>query len=100
MNNNIIEIQIPEDLRNAIQRADIEYQSRRNILIYIMENNINIPQERIDQYQKDCDDKFMLFNNLKNILEQQYVIPNTKNQKSTWNLDYISSILTINFIEG
>ena len=96
MNKNVIEIKIPEEIRDNIQRADMEYQSRRNILIYIMENDIKIPQERIDKYQKECDEKFIIFENLKTNLEQQYVKPNTNNLTiNHWQLDYKTCILTI-----
>ena len=96
--NNIIEIRIPENLRNDIQRADMEYQSRRNILIYIMQNDIAISQERINNYQVECDNKFIIFEQLKNKLEKEYVIPAVGNKKYSWKLDYLSSIISISII--
>lgn len=92
-----LEIAIPEQLRNNIQKVDLEYQSRRNIIIYIMENNINIPELQLKKYQRECDEKFNSFERYKALIERDYVIPNLpdKNNKYTWSLNYNTSILTI-----
>lgn len=91
-----IKIIIPQEVTNDIQRADLEYSSRRNILIYIMQNNIDIPKDRFDQYQKEYDEKFFLFEQLKQKIEKNYVIPNIKGKiMEKWYLDYPSSILYI-----
>jgi hypothetical protein len=45
-----ITIEIPEEIKNATQRADIECSARRDIITYILEKNINIPEERMAAY--------------------------------------------------
>ena len=45
-----IEITVPEEIRDQTQKANVERDARRDILLYIMQNNINIPEERIARY--------------------------------------------------
>lgn len=89
-------ITIPEELRNRIQRANVERDSRRDILLYIMQNNLNIPEERIKQYQKEYDEKYFEFEQMKAMIEKEYVqsIINN-NQTSNWTLNYNDCIITI-----
>ena len=93
-------IQIPEDIRNAAQKANLERDSRREILLYIMQNSINIPEERFKAYEKEYDEKYEAFENIKHLIEKDYVFPAiTPNKLKGWNLDYTSRNLTINFEE-
>lgn len=88
-------ITIPEELRNRIQRANVERDSRRDILLYIMQNNLNIPEERIKQYQKEYDEKYFEFEQAKVTIEKEYVQPATNNQALNWSLNYDDCIVTI-----
>lgn len=91
-------IVVPEDIRNAIQKANLERDSRRDILLYIMQNSINIPEEKLKAYEKEYDEKYADFEKLKTQIEKDYVLPAiAPNQPKGWNLDYHSCILTINF---
>lgn len=91
-------ITIPEELRTRAQRANVERDSRRDILLYIMENNLNIPEERIKQYQKEYDEKYFEFEKIKGIIEKEYVQPATDNQALNWSLNYDNCIVTIEVI--
>ena len=46
----IKEIIIPQVLRDNVQRANTERDARRDILLYIMQNDIDISEERVNQY--------------------------------------------------
>lgn len=92
-------IKIPEEVCLAVQQFDVEYCSRRDIIVYIMQNDINIPQERMSRYQKEYEDKYFSFEAAKNSIEKEYVIPVTEGRKCNWSLDYSTSTITINFVE-
>lgn len=89
-------VTIPEELRNKVQRANIERDSRRDILLYIMQNNLNISEERIANYQKEYDEKYYEFEQMKSIIEKEYIQPIiNNNQTSNWTLNYNNCIITI-----
>lgn len=93
-------ITIPEEIRDMVQKANVERDSRRDILTYIMANtDINIPEERIAQYQKEYDEKYLAFDKAKSIIEKDYIIPATNGKASNWSLDYASCVVTINIDE-
>lgn len=89
MENNTITITIPEELRNRVQRADIERSARRDIIIYLMQHpEVEISEERRLAYQKEYDDKFFEFEQAKSIIEKEYVQPIINNKTANWTLDY------------
>lgn len=88
-------ITIPAELRDKTQRANIERDSRRDILLYIMENNLNISKERIANYQKEYDEKYFEFEQAKATIEKEYVQPSVNNQALNWSLNYDDCIVTI-----
>lgn len=88
-------ITIPIELRDKTQRANIERDSRRDILLYIMENNLNISKERIANYQKEYDEKYFEFEQAKATIEKEYVQPSVNNQALNWSLNYDDCVVTI-----
>lgn len=88
-------ITIPKELRNKAQRANIERDSRRDILLYIMENNLNVSKERIANYQKEYDEKYFEFEQAKATIEKEYVQPAVNNQALNWSLNYDDCVVTI-----
>ena len=88
-------ITIPEEVRNIIQKANTERDARRDILLYIMQNDINIPEERIARYQKEYDEKYFEFEQAKSVIEKEYVVPATDGKALNWSLDYATCIVSI-----
>lgn len=86
---------VPEEIRDKAQKANVERDARRDILIYIMQNNVNISEERIANYQKEYDEKYFEFEQVKSIIEKEYVMPATEGKASNWSLDYSSCVVTI-----
>ncbi len=91
----IKKITIPEELRTCTQRANVERDARRDILLYIMQNDVNIPQERIDRYQKEYDEKYLAFEQAKSIIEKNYVMPATDGKALNWSLNYSDCVVSI-----
>ena len=88
-------ITIPEEIRDKAQKANVERDSRRDILLYIMENNLNIPEERINRYQQEYDAKYLEFEQAKSVIEKEYVMPITEGKALNWSLDYSTCIVSI-----
>lgn len=95
----IKEIIIPQVLRDNVQRANTERDARRDILLYIMQNDIDISEERVNQYQKEYDDKFLAFEKAKSIIEKEYVQPAVEGKASKWSLDYDTCTVTITVLD-
>ena len=96
MENNTIIVTIPEELRNRVQRADIERSARRDIIIYLMQHpEVEISEERRLAYQKEYDDKFFEFEQMKSLIEKEYVQPTANNKAINWSLDYDSCKIII-----
>jgi HSP20 family molecular chaperone IbpA len=89
-------IEIPQEARDNAERANIERDSRRDILLYIIQNNLNIPQEQLEKYQKEYDEKYLAFEQAKREIEKKYVLPATDGKALNWSLNYSNCIVTIN----
>lgn len=89
-----ITVEVPEEVKNKVQYADIECSARRSIITTILEQNLTIPAERFNAYQKEYDNKFFAFETAKSEIEKQYVRPAVSNPVS-WALDYETNIITI-----
>ena len=88
-------ITVPEEIRDRAQKANVERDARRDILLYIMQNDINIPEERIARYQKEYDEKYFEFEQAKTIIEKEYVMPATDGKALNWSLDYHTCVVSI-----
>lgn len=91
-------ITIPENICTKVQKAHIERDARRDILLYIMQNKVEIPEERIERYQKEYDEKYFAFEEAKALVEKNFVVPvlGKRWDSFDWNLDYATCIVTIN----
>lgn len=89
-----ITIEIPEAVVNFIQRLDVECQSYKNIISYILtHDDMNITTERFKSYQQDYQNTLYAFEIAKQELEKKYIFNNFINY--TWNLNYKTNIITI-----
>ena len=58
----IITITVQEDDKTMAQKANVERDARRDILVYIMSNSdITVRQDQIDRYQKEYEEKYFAF---------------------------------------
>lgn len=97
--NKEITIEIPEAVVNFIQRLDIECQSYKNIISYILTHeDMNITTERFKQYQEDYQNTLYAFEIAKQELEQQYIDISLNN--IPWHLNYKTNKITINYKDG
>lgn len=94
-----IVITVPEEVRNEVQRCDIERSSRRDIIAYILSGTVNVSEERFAQYQKEYDEKFAAFEQAKSNIEKNFVMPATSGKASNWSLNYSTCDVTITYEE-
>lgn len=87
-------VTVPEEVKIATQRADVECAARRDIITHILEKNIAVPAERFAEYQAEYDDKFFAFEQAKSCIETEYVRTVVPNPVS-WSLDYHTNVVTI-----
>lgn len=95
-----ITITVPEEVRNEVQRYDIERSARRDIIAYVLSNDsMNVSTERMATYQKEYEEKFASFEEAKNKIETEYVQPAANGKATNWSLDYNSCVITITINE-
>lgn len=91
--NKEITIEIPEAVVNFIQRLDVECQSYKSIISYILtHDDMDITTERFKQYQKDYQNTLYAFEIAKQELEKKYISYNPNQQ---WTLNYKTNTLLI-----
>lgn len=84
--NKEITIEVPGAVVNFIQRLDIECQSYKNIISYILTHeDMDVSTERFKQYQEAYQNTLYAFEIAKQELEKKYLY-NFKNPQ--WKLNY------------
>ena len=92
----MIEINVPKEVTEKIEKYDIQYHSRQEIISEILKNNNELPLNNLlIEYQKDYDEKYFLFQKEKQKIEEKYVKPNVKTDNYIWHLNYYTNVLTI-----
>lgn len=77
--------------RDLIQRADVEASSLMNLITFMITHDVDITNERFQQYEKRYQDAFLAFETAKSNLEKKYL---TGLGAKTWNLSYADCELT------
>lgn len=90
----MITIEVPEEVVQKVQKADIEQAARKEIIAHILEKGLDVSPERFNAYQADYDAKFFAFEQAKQEIERDFVRVTVKNPKN-WTLDYHTKILSI-----
>ena len=48
----MVKFEIPSELRDKIQKADIKRSATRDLILYIMQNEVDIPEERLEMLKE------------------------------------------------
>ena len=97
---NVLQIEIPEEITLMAQKYDLEASTRKEIIIYLLSHtDIDINEERFAQYQADYDEKKFSFEVTKQEIEKEFILPKVNNKKCHWKLDYGTNIITITLEE-
>ena len=90
----MVKFEIPSELRDKIQKADIKRSATRDLILYIMQNEVDIPEERLEMLKEQYTMEYYDFERYKGDLEKDYIEPKFKNNVN-WNLDYSTGVITI-----
>lgn len=90
----MVKFEIPSELRDKIQKADIKRSATRDLILYIMQNEVDIPEERLEMLKEQYTMEYYDFERYKGDLEKDYIEPKFKNNVN-WNLDYSTGVVTI-----
>lgn len=82
---------VSEEDRNIVQRADVECSSRMNLISFLIQNNVDINNERFKAYQDDYSNYFFAFEQEKTKLAEKYL---NGLSYTSWNLNYNTCELT------
>lgn len=82
---------VSEEDRDMLQRADITCSAHRDVITFILGNDVKVSDERFKQYQTEYEVKFAAFEQAKQDLQNKYLngIP-----AKSWNLEYATCELT------
>jgi hypothetical protein len=88
-------VEVPEYVRDMVQKANMECDSRKSILLAIIAGDVNVSEERAAKYQEEYDEKFFAFEQAKAKIEKEYVLPAVNGKANNWSLDYATCVITI-----
>lgn len=86
-------IRVTEEDRNAVQRANVDSASLANLITYMISNNIDVSNERFQEYEKRYQEAFNRFELEKTKIEKKYL---KGLNVASWTLDYESCEITYN----
>jgi hypothetical protein len=86
-------IRVTEEDRNAVQRANVDSASLANLISYMISNNMDISNERFQEYERKYQEAFLNFEKEKTNIEKKYLKGLTY---TSWALDYETCEITYN----
>lgn len=88
-------IEIPVELKDKIQKADIKRSATRDLILHILANEVDIPEGRMEMLNEKYTMEFYDFERAKSELEEKYIVPTFADKNVNWNLDYSTNIVTV-----
>lgn len=90
-------IKIDEKIRDLVESYDYELNARKELIAFMLSNNMEIDTDSFRKYQKEMNEFFVKFVTIKNEISNRYIIPITDGKEVNWKLDYASCEITIEF---
>lgn len=91
---------IPEEVRDLVQRAGIEYHQKRNVIMGLIEdhqfdgNTAFLDSDIFQAYEKKMAQAQYAFDELKTQIEREYKPEECKDTAVKWDLDYNTCVMT------
>ena len=98
MTNTRIIKNIPDDVVNMIEACQYEVNARKDIISYMLSNNMNLATESFNQYQAELVEFTKKLDLAKQEIEKSIVTPflaENNISSGTWNLDFATKEMTI-----
>lgn len=86
-------IHVSEEDRNMVQRANVDSSSLANLITFMINNNVDVSNERFQEYEKRYQEAYLEFEKAKAYVEKKYLSGLNPN---SWTLDYESCEITYN----
>lgn len=90
---------IDESIRDLVEAYDYEYNSRKELIAFMISNNMDINTDAFNKYQKEMQEFLVLFNTAKEEISKRYVNDLLNGRNAKWTLDYSSCELTVEFTD-
>ena len=90
-------IELEEDFVNLLEAYDHEYTSRKDVIAYMIANDMGTSNETFKQYQKEMIEFNVKFNTLKDVIQEKYIKPlqDSGEKPVRWQVDYKNKLLDI-----
>ena len=88
-------IELPETVRDEIQRLHYEYSHKRDIFAYMIANNYDITSQTFKDYEAECEKAFIAYEAGKEAMQAAYIIPVVGDQSVTWTVDFDNSCVSV-----
>lgn len=93
-------IKIPSELTSAIEVAQYDYNSYRDIIVYMLSStNYDTDTKAFKNYNELSKKAYVAYETLKRQLQDEYIVPVCGNNIVNWNLNFDSSEVTVNYYE-
>ena len=69
----ITKISVPSNIVNEIQALDVEVAARRDLIAFMLTNNMNVNTEQFNKYQTEYNNYFKLFDKAKSDFENNFI---------------------------
>ena len=89
-----------ESVVEYVEGLTYEVDSRKSIIAFMLEHNMDRSTEAFQQYHKEYREYFAELNIAKAQIERDYVLPASNGKKVFWSLDFMTGELTIEDQEG
>lgn len=87
-----------QELINLIEGLQVEVNARKDLLAYMLQNDmVGAQTDSFDRYQQEYREFFVKLDSAKDELQKTYVLPITGTKNASWNLDFATNELTINY---
>lgn len=100
----IYKVSVPEELRDLIQRAGLEYHQKEKVVTGLIEDHrfdddtSFIDSDIFQAYEKKMAEALFEFELLQNELEKKYIPKECVGKQYKWHLDYASCEVTFTVI--
>lgn len=94
-----ITFKIPEEISREIELLQYEYESKKDILAYMIYNDYPM-NDAFKKYQEDYMACFTKYNMAKDHLQKTIIEPEVKGRLNQWNLEFESCEVTAEYAEN
>lgn len=92
-------IKVEPAVRDYVEGLDYEYSTRRDLVAFMISNNMDTTTDSFVKYQKEMGEYNTKFKMAKQEIEDQYVKPVIGDSKVRWVLNYRDCELTITYLD-